>query len=178
MNKITKVLFVGRLDMQKDPLTILQTAQKVIKEEPRTNFTLVGDGEKFIECETFIRDNHLENNVYLAGWQYDVRKYYSTHHIFISSSIYEAFGLKFLEAGYYRLPVVATNVEGVPEVIEDKVTGFLSPPKNSYLLAQNLLKLIRDEKLRKDMGERGYERVTTLFSGETMIEQYKKLYEQ
>jgi glycosyltransferase involved in cell wall biosynthesis len=175
---MVKVLFVGRLDTPKDPLTILQTVQEVIKEEPETYFTLVGDGEKYRECETFISNNHLENNVCLAGWQSDVSKYYTTHQIFIASSIYEAFGLMFLEAGYYKLPVVATNVEGIPEVIEDKVTGLLSSPRNPYLLAQNLLQLIKNEKQCKDMGERGYERVTNLFSSEKMVEEYRKLYGQ
>jgi glycosyltransferase involved in cell wall biosynthesis len=173
-----KVLFVGRLDSQKDPLTMLRAAKIVIQEESKTCFTLVGDGEMYKECEIFIRENRLESNVCLAGWQSDVASYYRTHHIFMASSLYEAFGLMFLEAGYYKLPVVATNVEGIPEVVEDKITGLLFPPKNHYLLAQNLLQLIRDEETRKDMGDLGYRRVIALFSSDRMVSQYKKIYER
>jgi glycosyltransferase involved in cell wall biosynthesis len=114
---MVKILFVGRLDEQKDPITLLQAAKEVLKDESEVIFTLVGDGEKYNDCELFIKDNNLENNVCLAGWQSDMSRYYKSHHIFITSSIYEAFGLVFLEAGYYKLPVVATNVEGVPEVV-------------------------------------------------------------
>jgi glycosyltransferase involved in cell wall biosynthesis len=65
----------------------------------------------------------------------------------------------FLEAGYHKLPVVATNVEGVPEVIDNNVTRLLSSPRNPHLLAQNVLYLIRNEEQRKIMGKNGYKRV-------------------
>jgi len=177
MKEAVKILFVGRLDTPKDPLTLLQAAKEVIKEETMTYFTLVGDGEKYKECEEFIQNNHLEHNIFLTGWQHDVLKYYKTHHIFMASSIYEAFGLMFVDAGYYKLPIVATNVEGVPEVIEDKVTGLLSPPQDHHSLAQNVLYLIRNEEQRKRMGENGYKRVTSLFSSKQMVENYYKLYQ-
>jgi len=176
INEIVKVLFVGRLDIQKDPMTLLRAAKEVVKEEPITCFTIVGDGEKYKDCEIFIQENHLEHNIFLKGWQHNVANYYKTHHIFVASSIYEAFGLMFVEAGYYRLPIVATNVEGIPEVIEDKVTGLLSPPKDPHLLAQNILFLLRNEEQRKLLGENGYKRVTTLFSSKQMAEKYSKLY--
>lgn len=175
--KIIKVLFIGRLDTPKDPLTLLQAAKEVIKEEPETCFTLVGDGDMYKDCEIFIKNNHLEQNIILTGWQSDITKYYITHHIFISSSIYEAFGLMFIEAGYYKLPVVTTNVEGIPEVIENMVTGLLSPPRCPQLLAKNVLYLIRNEEQRKYMGENGYKRVTSLFDIKQMKEKYYKLYQ-
>jgi glycosyltransferase involved in cell wall biosynthesis len=71
---------------------------------------------------------------------------------------------------------VATNVEGIPEVIENNVTGLLSPPNDSHLLAQNLLKLISDKSLRKCMGDAGHERVVNLFSKDRMVNEYMKIY--
>ena len=177
MKETVKILFVGRLDAQKDPLTLLQSAYEVIQNEPETCFTLVGDGELYRDCKDFIKNTNLENNVFLAGWQDDVAEYYQTHHIFAASSIYEAFGLMFVEAGYYKLAVAATNVEGVPEVVEDNVTGLLSPPRDPHLLAQNILYLIRNKEQRKYMGENGYRRVTSLFSSKQMIEKYQELYQ-
>jgi glycosyltransferase involved in cell wall biosynthesis len=178
MKDFVRVLSVGRLDAQKDPLTLLYAAKEIIMKEPCTCFTLVGEGEEYKNCELFIQENDLEENIFLAGWQSEVGKYYRTHDIFLSSSIYEAFGLVFLEAGYYKLPVVATNVEGIPEVIEDNVTGLLCPPKQPHLLAMNVLRLIKDKNLRIAMGQRGYERVTNLFSIETMVNKYRNLYEK
>jgi glycosyltransferase involved in cell wall biosynthesis len=178
MKERIKILFVGRLDAQKDPLTMLRAALEVIEEETETTFTLVGDGEQYKACEAFIKNERLKDNIYLAGWQSDVAAYYRTHHIFMASSVYEAFGLMFVEAGYYKLPVVATNVEGIPEVVRDKVTGLLSPPGNAHLLARNILELIRNREQRIYMGEMAHKRVTTMFSSINMVKQYKKLYEQ
>ncbi|MDR0769559.1 MAG: glycosyltransferase family 4 protein [Dysgonamonadaceae bacterium] len=171
-----KILFVGRLDVSKDPITLLQAAKKVLKTTPDTLFTIVGNGEKYDECKTFINENHLGNNIRLEGWQTDTAKYYQSHHIFAASSIYESFGLMFVEAGYHKLPCVATDVEGIPEVVQQNVTGLLSPCKNPDLLAQNLLHLIQNEKLRTRMGEAGYTRVTSLFSSLRMQRQYAELY--
>jgi glycosyltransferase involved in cell wall biosynthesis len=73
------------LNTQKDPLTLLEAAKEVIQEEPKTVFTLVGDGEKYEDCEHFVTGNYLKKNICLAGWQTDVVRYYRTHHIFIAS---------------------------------------------------------------------------------------------
>lgn len=93
------------------------------------------------------------------------------------SSIYESFGLIFLEAGFFRLPVVATNVEGIPEVIEDSVTGLLSNPCDPNALASNLIRLLNDKYLRSKMGEAAYERVTSHFSSQRMVDEYTKIYD-
>lgn len=171
------ILYVGRLDLQKDPITLLKAAKLVCDINPLAKFTLVGDGEKYEECNNFIEQNNLTRNVFLEGWQSDISKYYQSHSIFAMSSIYESFGLIFLEAGYYKLPVVATNVEGIPEVVKNNITGLLSDPKDYKALANNILKLLNDSNLRVDMGKKGYERVTTMFTIERMVSQYISLYQ-
>lgn len=175
-NDIPHILFVGRLDTQKDPVTLLKAAKIVIERNNNIKFTLVGDGEKKKECLDYIAKNRINDNVLLTGWQTDVAKYYSTHDIFYASSIYESFGLMFVEAGYYNLPVVATNVEGIPEVIEDGVTGLLSPPRNPEKIANNILFLIDNPQQRIEMGKAAYKRVTTLFPAKKMIKQYLEIY--
>lgn len=171
-----KILYVGRLDIPKDPLTMLQAAKIVCSKYPQVIFSIVGDGEKYEECNSFIISNNLQERVLLEGWQSDVSQYYASHDLFVMSSIYESFGLIFLEAGFYGLPVVATNVEGIPEVIEDGITGFLSEPLNFKDLAENILKLLGDNDLRLKMGKAAYDRVTTQFSVDKMIKEYEKIY--
>ncbi len=172
-----KILFVGRLDIQKDPMTLLHAAKKVSESVPNISFTLVGDGEKYIECHEYIKSNGLENNIYLEGWQTNVEKYYTSHDIFCLSSIYEAFGLIFLEAGFHYLPTVATDVEGIPEVVINNQTGYLVPPQDATLLAKKLLLLINDPELRYQMGSQAYKWVTENFTAEKMLEGYKRLYD-
>jgi glycosyltransferase involved in cell wall biosynthesis len=177
-NAKIRMLFVGRLDTQKDPLTLLKAAKKVIEEEPAVQFTLVGNGEKYMECEKFIKDNYLKDNIFLEGWQNNVSRYYHTHQIFVASSIYEAFGLMFVEAGYYKLPCVTTNVEGIPEVVVNNVTGLLCSPRDINTLAQNILLLVRDETLRQSMGKMAHKRVVRYFSSNEMTKRYRKIYEK
>lgn len=171
-----RILFVGRLDAQKNPLMLLRVAEKVCARYPDTKFTLVGDGELMEACRKFIREHGLSYNVELAGWQGDTARFYASHDIFAMTSIYEAFGLIFLEAGYYELPVVATAVEGVPEVVEDGVTGLLSDPEDADRFADNLIRLIENPEERMAMGRAGRQRVTTRFNSERMCREYLDLY--
>ncbi len=171
-----RVLFIGRLDEQKDPITILQAAKRVLSSNSEVCFTLVGDGEKMDECKAFIADNNLEQNIELLGWQNNVAQYYANSDIFFAPSIFESFGLMFVEAGYYSLPIVASNVEGIPEVVEDGVTGLLSNPRDIDSLSASLIKLIEDKEYRTEMGQNNYKRVTSLFSSEKMTSQYLEEY--
>lgn len=177
-NVIPKILFVGRLDEQKDPLTLLQAAEYVAKKYPEIQFTLVGDGEKFRECQCFIEQHNLTDTVFLAGWQKNVASFYLTHDIFVAPSIYESFGLMFVEAGFYGLPVVATRVEGIPEVVEDQVSGLLCSPRKPQELAENIIRLVENRSLCCSMGATAHQRVTSLFSSQKMTERYKKIYNE
>lgn len=139
--------------------------------------TIVGDGEKYEECKDFILANNLSGVINMVGWQSDTSKFYASHDLFVMSSIYESFGLIFLEAGYYNLPIVATNVEGIPEVVENGVTGLLSNPLDPEKLAENILILKNDPQLRKSMGDAGFHKVTTTFAAEIMADNYLTAYQ-
>lgn len=171
-----RILFVGRLDPPKNPLMLLKVAEKVCARYPDTKFTLVGDGEFMDDCRSFVAEHGLSRNVELAGWQGDTARFYAGHDIFAMTSIYEAFGLIFLEAGYYELPVVATDVEGIPEVVEQGVTGLLSAPNDVERFAANLIRLIENPEERVAMGRAGRTRVTTRFNSERMCREYLDLY--
>ncbi len=75
-----------------------------------------------------------------------------------------------------RLPIVATRVGGVPEVVDDGVTGFLVPPRDPQALADKLLLLASDPDLRRQMGERGRDRVKRLFESSRIMAQLEDLY--
>lgn len=172
-----KILYVGRLDTQKDPLTLLKALKIVATKEKDVSVTIVGDGEKYEECKDFILANNLSGVINMVGWQSDTSKFYASHDLFVMSSIYESFGLIFLEAGYYNLPIVATNVEGIPEVVENGVTGLLSNPLDPEKLAENILILKNDPQLRKSMGDAGFHKVTTTFAAKIMADNYLKAYQ-
>ena len=173
-----KFLFVGRLDSQKNPLMLLNVAYNVIKKYSDTVFTIVGGGEKYDECVIFLKDKGLQDNVHLMGWQNDVSSFYKDCDIFIMTSIYEAFGLVFLEAGYNRLPTIATNVEGIPEVVLHGKTGLLSDANDIDAMTQNAFFLMEHPDIRLTMGNNAYDYVTKNFSSEIMVKKYRDLYEK
>jgi glycosyltransferase involved in cell wall biosynthesis len=175
-DNIIELLFVGRLDRQKDPLTMLMAFREVEKIHKNIRLTIVGDGDLTQSCQKFITESKLDDKVTFAGWQNDTAKFYANADIFVSSSIYEAFGLTFLEAGYFRLPVVATNVEGIPEIVLDKKTGLLSEPRDYKAMARNIRKLCGDVKRRKKLGDNGYSYVTSAFSLDKMVSAYEEVY--
>lgn len=176
--KIIKLLFVGRLSAQKDPLTMIRAFSVACIENNNLFFTIVGDGELLKKCVQLVKDLGLQDKVKFEGWRNEVNEYYKTHDLFITTSIYEAFGLVFLDAGYYALPTVATNVEGIPEVIEDGVTGLLAEPRDIKGIAHNIIKLASNHQIRKNMGENAFRRVTKLFNIDRMTESYKRVYEK
>lgn len=175
-NKSIRLLFVGRLDQQKNILTILKAFNLAIKKQNNITLTVVGDGENYDDCKKYIEDNKLEQYIFLKGWQSNPVPYYCNSDIFISSSLYEAFGLMFVEASYFKLPILASNVEGIPEVVLDKKTGLLSNPNDIDTLANHIVLLANDEKLRSMLGENGHKYVIENFTSEKMVNKYKELY--
>lgn len=173
-----RLLFVGRLDPQKNILTILKAFRLAHEVQPNITLTVVGDGEFYGDCKHYIIENSLENCVSLEGWQSNPVPYYCNSDIFISSSLYEAFGLMFLEASYFNLPILASNVEGIPEVVLDGKTGLLNKPNDTDTLAEHIILLANDSVKRSELGENGHRYVTEQFSSLKMVEEYKNLYRQ
>ncbi len=171
-----KILFVGRLDKQKDPMVLLEAAQRIIKTHPEVCFNLVGDGEFFDDCQKYINDNKLENNVFLKGWCSNVFDYYQDSDILASPSIFEACSLTHIEAAYFYLPICSCIGDGIPETVEHNRTGLLCTPKDVNAFTENLLRLINDVDLRKKMGENAHERAISIFHSKYMINDYLQIY--
>ena len=175
---IVRLLFVGRLEEAKDPLTLLRAFAWIVHREGRKNYrlTLLGDGSFEMDCRTFIAENNLCDFVTLAGWRSDPARFYAQHQIFCLSSIHEAFGLCLLEAGLHGLPVVATRVGGVPEVVKDGETGLLVPPRDPEAMAVAILRLGGDPDLRKQMGRAARKRIAECFTTQQMVAGYERIY--
>lgn len=173
------LLFVGRLDEQKDPLNLLKSFKLLINEKQYSlHLRIIGTGELYSICENYIIDNELKDHVSMLGWQSNVASFYETSDILCIPSIYEAFGLVFVEAGFFSLPSVSTLVEGIPEVILNNKTGILVRPKIPEEFANALRILIDDSVLRKKMGNAAKEWVTVEFPLVKMIESYMCMYEE
>ena len=128
------------------------------------------------ELKRLSRELGIEEKVIFGGWRDDIVDVINAYDIFCLPSLWEAFGIVFLEAMYLKKPVVATRVDGIPEVVEDGESGFLVPPQNPRAIADALIRLLKDEQLCASLGERGHLRVEALFLADHMADEHDKLY--
>jgi len=119
----------------------------------------------------------VEGAVRFLGFRTDVTRILAASDVVVVPSVAEAFGLVLAEAMAMQRAVVATRVGGIPEIVEDGVTGILVPPASPEALADAILSLLRDPARRAQLGEAGRRRVVETFRFETMMKRYEALYE-
>jgi L-malate glycosyltransferase len=172
------VLQVARLDYLKDHATALRTLGHVVRQRPNARLVLVGEGPERAKIEELIRQGRLEANVRLLGLRKDIGRLLHAADVFLLTSISEGIPLTLIEAMAARLPVVATRVGGVGEIVEDGDTGLLAPSGDDAALAAHVLQLGADPEQRLRMGERGRQRARAMFSESRMHANYLRLYEE
>ena len=157
---------------------LLDAAAIVVREVPHARFVILGEGELRQEIEHRIRHLKLEQHVLLAGFRADVLARLKAFDIFVMSSVTEGLGTSLLDAMGAARPIVATRAGGIPEVVEDGVTGLLVPPADGRALAGAILALLADERGRRRMGEAGLARARQHFSAERMVSETAAAYER
>jgi glycosyltransferase involved in cell wall biosynthesis len=176
-HKSIRLLFVGRLSVQKNvPLLIKALHICITQYNLPFYLQLAGDGEKRAEIEKMIKKLHLEKEVTLLGnvAQKDLADVYSNSDIFILPSRSESFGTVIIEAMASGIPVIATNIPAVKNIITNEETGLLvhQSPKE---LANAIVRLATDTTLRKNIIKNGLENVKK-YSWETVANQYETVY--
>ena len=141
-------------------------------------YTIIGEGQARKDLEAQIADSsRLKERVKLAGFLPDAPRLLSAFDAFLLPSNSEAFGYVLLEAGFARLPVIATSVGGIPEIIEDMRSGILIHPKNPKEIERAISHVYRDEVIRDNLAFTLMNKVKKEFSLQKMIEETKGVYE-
>ena len=151
------ILFVGRIEKRKGLIYLLKAFKLLSKKFSNLRLIIVGEGELKEECQKYVKENSL-NEVYFEGQitGKTLPSYYRTCDIFCSPAIFgESFGLVLVEAMACGKPVVAFANEGYKEVLKGKGSKFLAKPRDYKTLAKKLEILIKNKKLRKEMGQWG-----------------------
>jgi glycosyltransferase involved in cell wall biosynthesis len=172
------VMQVGRLNNQKDPLTFMNGASRVADEHPEVQFVLVGDGPLKDELERHIQELGLNDQFHCLGWQDNGYKLIAMADIISLTSRWEGLPYVLLEAMAWSCPVVATAVNGCPEVVQDGISGYLIPKENAAAWAKSVIKLLENPERSVEMGRRGNERLKEEFSLKKMVEQTERLYDE
>lgn len=156
------VVCLAGLRSEKNHALLLDAFALVRREMPSARLLLVGDGELRGDIERRIRELDLTSSVEITGVVPEVWPYLARGHVFALASRSEAYGIALAEAMAAGLPVVASAVGGIPELVVPGVTGELFAPDDCHLLATHLLRLLKSPDLRSRMGEAARERAQHL----------------
>ena len=167
---------VGRLSNQKDPITMIEAFGIISKPFPNAHLALVGDGELKGKILEKIDQLKLNDRIHLTGNKNNPWSVYHSMDLFIMSSIYEGLGRSITEALSCGVPVVCTDVEGVPEIVRDNITGILVPPKDSNKLADGIIRTLNDMETAKKMAEEGRRFVNDNFDVNKMVNDIDSIY--
>ena len=163
----------------KDHATFLRAAQIISGTMPQVKYIILGDGPLRSDLEQMARDLGIESRVLFAGNQMEVGPYLSTFDIAcLCSKEPEGCSNAILEAMALGKPVVATNVGGNIELVEDGQTGILIPAQNPEVLANAIMSLLGNPEQAREMGRRGQEKINREFSLQRMVRDYETLYEE
>jgi glycosyltransferase involved in cell wall biosynthesis len=171
---------VGRLSPEKGLNYLLQAMVTVVREEPRARVLLAGDGPERRALERLASRPGLAGRVEFAGEiaHEQVPETLARMDVFAMPSTWEGFGVAALEAEAMELPVVASNIHGIPDVVEDGVSGILVPPKDVDALCRAVLRLLRDGAERRRMGRSGRELVASRYSWAESTRRMEALYDE
>ncbi len=171
------LVHVGRLEHQKGQHVLLRAMPSIREAIPNVKVLLVGEGRSEAALQEEVRRLGLGETVMFAGRQNSVRGFLEAADLVVLPSLWEGLPLVPIEAGAMRKAVVASRVDGVPEVVVDGETGVLVPPDDSHQLSDAIIALLHDEERRRRMGDAAVHWVQTNFSLEAQVERTAQLYE-
>jgi len=167
---------VGKLSKHKDYPNFLR-ASKVIQEEfPSTQFLIVGEGSEGKKLKTLAKELGVESSVSFLGYREDIPQILAALDVFVLSSEVEGSPAVIKEAMALGKPVVTTKVGGIPEIIEDGVSGILVPPHNPKLLAKGIRDILRNREKGEIMGEEASKIIREKFTPQKLASQTEEIY--
>ena len=169
------LLSVGRLVYQKGHEFLIRAMPSIIGRHPKVKAVICGEGALRGALHAQIAELRLEDSVILTGNRPDIDRFLNTADIFVLPSRWEGLPVALLEAMSVGLPVVATHVEGVEEVVQNETQGLLVPPGDSEALAVALIELIGRGEARRRMGEAARQRIEESYTVDIMCGRYLRV---
>ncbi len=169
---------IAHLADHKGQRYLVEAVPEVLGKCPNAVFFIVGEGDERPALEQLISKLDLRSKVILTGFREDIGYFLRAFDVFVLSSHLEGLCTSLLDALLMEVPVVATRTGGVPEIIEDNVTGLLVEVRNPHALAEGILRLIREPALSQKFAKAGRERVLTRYTTQQMVRGTVAVYEQ
>lgn len=157
-----------------DVIRIFKEVQQAID----CKLLLLGNGNGMEDIRLLVSQEKLENRVIFIGKSRDIDPYVASGDLFLLPSALESFGLAALEAMAYGLPVVASDVGGIPELVEHGKTGYLAPVGETKVMADYAIDLLKNEHTYAAFSRASSERATNVFSSKNIVPLYEEYYKK
>jgi glycosyltransferase involved in cell wall biosynthesis len=167
---------LANLRWQKGHQFLVHAVRRVVDVHPGFKLILIGEGPERPSIEALVRELGLSANVVLAGARKCGADLLPAFHFCVLASVEESFPNALIESMAAAVPVVATRVGGIPELVRDRLDGFLVPSKEPGALADAMLELLSDPTLRDRMGASARGRAEICFTTESMVRQIQAVY--
>lgn len=173
------ILFIGGNMQRKGVPDLINAAPYVVQKYPNVKFVIIGRDKATNDLMNKCKKLNVLQNFLFTGWrsQDDILEFYKQATLYVMPSLTEALGVVFLEAMAAGVPVIGTEVGGIPEIIQNNITGILVPVNSPNELAKAINDLLSDEKKRKRMAKRAHE-VVNKFSIENMMNCTQNIYQE
>jgi glycosyltransferase involved in cell wall biosynthesis len=172
------IMQIGRLSIQKSPLNFVEGARIILTKLPKVQFVMVGSGPLSTMVKKRIRDLGLERKIILAGAHKQAFRLIPAADIVTLTSLWEGTPYSLLEAMAWQKPVVATSVNGCPEVVSNRETGLLVPPNDPDQWASAVMEVISNPSMAETFGKAGRRLVEEKFTITRMVQSISDLYEE
>lgn len=168
---------VARLEIQKGHRYLIAAAPEIINKFSNVVFVFAGDGTLRQELETQVNELGLQENFRFLGFRKDVKELLFAFDVFVLPSLFEGLPNVILEAMASGRPIVATAVDGTPELIEHNETGLLVPPKSPHALQEQILNLLENEEKGSKLGRQAKEMAKQKFSFDQQFRKFEEVYD-
>ena len=169
------VLSVAEVNKNKNYRTMLKTIVNLVKEDPKIKYLACGTGVLIDEMQNKVKKYGLENNVHFLGYRKDINKIMQISDVFFHQSYREGLPVSVMEAMYFGLPVVASNIRGNRDLIDNKKGGFLTEPEDVVAQTDAIQKILSNDDLAKQMSQYNKEKVKPFFI-ENVRQELKDIY--
>ena len=170
--------FIGRLEPIKGIEYFIDAARIVAEEIPKVKFLIIGEGTLRSKLELRVSKLGLAKKFIFTGWKKDISRVLAILDLCVLPSLNESWGLILLQAQSAGVPIVATTVGGIPEVVLNGKTGILVPPKDPQKFAEAVIYLLKDNPKRLAMAKAAREWVKARFSIQRMLEKIHGIYNE
>lgn len=174
-------LILGTYEPRKGHYFLFKAFKKVLEEVPNAHLLVCGYGfpHEIKQVSGYVSEMQLHDHVHLMGFRRDISHLLTNSDVLVvASQAYESFGFTSVEAMAHKVPVVATDVGGIPEVVVNGEGGYCVGSSDVDSYARHIVKLLKDKCLREAQGERGYKRYRDFFTAEVMSAKYAELIEK